>query len=76
MSLAVVDRWTDADGVTYEVNVVDGFVHASQAEIALGQDVLGSIAPRDAFRLASALILAAEKAKEHRRWQLRPDRES
>lgn len=68
MALSVVDRWTDSDGVTYEVNVDDGYVHATQAVASFGQDVVGTIPPKDAFRLASALILAAEEAKKHRRW--------
>lgn len=69
----IIDKWNErgGDGV-YEVNSQDGWVNASQADHA-AQDVLAAMSPADALRLASALILAAEDAKTHKRWQKHAD---
>lgn len=76
--MPVIDKWreTDADEAQYEVDVDDGgWVNATQ-ETRHGKDVFAAMAPADAFRLASALILAAEEAKKHKRWeQSDPDEE-
>jgi hypothetical protein len=69
--MKIIDKWDESSGAgaTYEVNVDHGFVNASQETRSFGADVLSGVSPEDAFRLASALILAAEEAKMHRRWR-------
>ena len=61
-----VDTWADQAGATYDVNVHDGWINATQDQY--GQDVLAALAPEDARRLARALIVAADRAATHPRW--------
>lgn len=70
--MATIDKWRekDDDEASYEVDHDDGWVNATQ-ETKYGKDVFAAIAPADALRLASALILAAEEAKKHPRWAKR-----
>jgi hypothetical protein len=67
--MITIDKWRekDDDEASYEVEADDGWVNATQ-ETKHGKDVFAAMAPADALRLASALILAAEEAKKHKRW--------
>lgn len=74
--MVTIDKWreTDVDDASYEVDADDGWVNATQ-ETRYGKDVFAAMTPSDALRLASALILAAEEAKKHKRWQRPSDDE-
>jgi len=68
--MKIIDAWEEEDGAgaSYEVNVDDGFINASQGSSSFGQDVLSALSPHDARKLASALCIAADEAEKHRRW--------
>lgn len=58
--------------ITYEVNVANGWINASETEEdgrGGGSDVFGAMSPTTARWLAKQLTIAADEAETHARWR-------